>query len=138
MANWRRSTNIVIPSTLRGAGRELRRAFTASLEQLPKPDFIRAWCAVAYAFPGLHPDGYEDAGSGWPRVLKRFAAEAWRRNDAGELLDGEMYPSDAAWAGLCDQMHTHTADETAFRFQIAADYGEPGDGSGGGTSNGNR
>ena len=75
-------------------------------------------------FPGLHPDGYEDAESGWPRVLKRFAAEAWRRNDAGELLDGEMYPSDAAWAGLCDQMHTHTADETAFRFQIAADYGE--------------
>src|SRR2546430_2032329 len=32
---------------------------------------FRAWCAVAYAFHGLHPDGYEDADSGWPRVLKR-------------------------------------------------------------------
>lgn len=32
--------------------------------------------AVLYLFPGLHPDGYEDGGSGWPRALKRFAVEA--------------------------------------------------------------
>jgi hypothetical protein len=94
----------------------------------PKPDFTRAWCAVAYAFPGLHPDGYEDAGSGWPRVLKRFAAEAWRRADAGELADEELYPCDAQWSGLYDRMHTHTDDETARRFQIAADYGARADG----------
>ena len=105
---------------------------------LPKPDFIRAWCAVAYAFPGLHPDGYEDAGSGWPRVLERFAAEAWRRADAGELADEELHPCDAQWGGLYDRMHTHEDNETARRFQIAADYGEPRDGSGGGSSNGNR
>ena len=83
-----------------------------------------ATCAVAYAFPGLHPDGYEGAGSGWPRVLKRFAAEAWRRADAGELADEELYPCDAQWSGLYDRMHTHEDDETARRFQIAADYGE--------------
>jgi len=64
-------------------------SFTAALEQLPKPDFLRAWCAVAYSFPGLHPEGYEDAGSDWPRVLQRFAAEAWRRADAGELAEEE-------------------------------------------------
>ena len=52
--------------------------------------FLRAWCAVAYAFPGLHPDGYEDEGSGWPRALRRFAAEAWRRAGAGELSDEEL------------------------------------------------
>ena len=121
------STNIVIPSTLRGAGRELRRAFTAQLEQLPKPDFIRAWCAVAYIYPGLHPDGYDDAESGWPRVLKRFAAEAWRRNDAGELLDEEMYPSDAAWAGLYDQLHTTYPDEDERRAKIAARFGAAAD-----------
>jgi hypothetical protein len=113
---------------VRGAGRELRRAFTAPLEQLPKPDFIRAWCAVAYTFPGLHPDGYDDAESGWPRALRRFVAEAWRRADAGELADEELYPCDAQWAGLYDRMHTHEDDETARRFQIAADYGEPRDG----------
>jgi hypothetical protein len=27
-------------------------------------------------------------------MLKRFAAEAWRRANAGELADEELYPSD--------------------------------------------
>ena len=114
------STNIVVPSTLRGAGRELRRAFTAPLEQLPKSDFVRAWCALAYAFPGLHPDGHEDAESGWPRVLKRFAAEAWRRADAGELADDELYCCDTQWAGIYDRLATTTADENQRRVEIAA------------------
>ena len=55
---------------------------------------------------------------------ERFAAEAWRRADAGELADEELYPCDAQWSGLYDRMHTHEDDETARRFQIAADYGE--------------
>ena len=124
VATWGMSTNIVVPSTLRGAGRELRRAFTSPLDELPKLEFIRAWCAVAYIFPGLHPEGYEDVESGWPRALRRFAAEAWRRAHAGDLADEELYPCDAQWAGLYDRMHTHEGDETARRFQIAADFGE--------------
>ena len=100
---------IYIPNSLRSAGRHLRIALTDSLERLPKPTFVRAWCAIAYLHPGLHPDGYESADSGWPRVLRnsrseragrlaltpalsprrgrRFTAEAWRRADAGELTD---------------------------------------------------
>jgi hypothetical protein len=70
-----------------------------------------------------HPDGFEDADSGWPRVLKRFAAEAWRRADAGELV--ELYPSDAQWSGLYDRIFPHTADEMKRRLALAADYGEP-------------
>lgn len=120
-------TNVVVPSTLRGAGRELRGAFAAHLEQLPKPDFVRAWCAVAYTFPGLHPDGYEDTESGWPRVLKRFAAEAWRRADAGELDDHELYPSDAQWAGIYDRLDATTADENQRRVEIAARCGAVAD-----------
>jgi len=50
---------------------------------------LRAWCVVAYLFPGLHPDGFEDADSGWPRVLKPFAAEAWRRVEVGEITEEE-------------------------------------------------
>ena len=69
----------------------LRIALTDSLARLPKPTFVRAWCAIAYLFPGLHPDGYDSADSGWPCVLRRFAAEAWRRADAGELTDNELY-----------------------------------------------
>ena len=103
--------------------RELRRAFTEQFEQLPKTDFIRARCAVAYIYPGLHPDGYDDAESGWPRVLKRFAAEAWRRNDAGELLDEEMYPCDAAWSGIYDRLGVTTAEENERGVEIAARSG---------------
>ncbi len=122
------NNNIVVPSTLRCAGRELRRAFDAQLEQLTKPDFVRAWCAIAYAFPGLHPDGYVEAESAWPRVLRRFASEAWRRVDAGELVDEELYPCDAQWTDLYDRMNRHEEDETARRLQITADYGELADG----------
>jgi len=73
----------------------------------------------------LHPDGYEDAESGWPRVLKRFATEAWRRADGGEMADEELYYCDAQWCGLYDRMHAHEPDEMERRLALAADYGEP-------------
>jgi hypothetical protein len=90
---------------------------------LAKADFVRAWCSVAYLFPGLHLDGFEDADSGWPPVLRRFAEEAWRRAEAGELHDEELYPSDAQWSGLYDRMFVHFRDETERRLELAAAYG---------------
>ena len=71
----------------------------------------------------LHPDGFEDADSGWPRALKQFAAEAWRRADAGELEDDELYACDAQWSGLYDRMFPHTTVEIERRLELAADYG---------------
>ncbi len=68
-----------------GTRRELRLSLAHPLDHLSREQFVRAWSAVAYVFPGLHPDGCENVESGWPRALKRFAAEAWRRGDAGEL-----------------------------------------------------
>ncbi len=65
------------------------------MEHLTKRDFIRAWSSAAYLWPGMHPDGFAEDGSGWPRSLRRLAAEAWRRAEAGELTEGELYPSDA-------------------------------------------
>jgi hypothetical protein len=56
--------------------------------------------------------------------LRRFAAEAWRRAEAGELVDEELYPSDAQWSGLYDRMTRHTGEETARRLELAASYGE--------------
>ena len=115
------------------APRPGRVSFLPAIRWLPPPaNFdaalraFRAWCAVAYAFPTR--DGYEDAGSGWPRALRRFAAEAWRRADAGDITDEELYPCNAQWVGLYDRMHSHEDDETARRYQIAADYGERADG----------
>lgn len=113
-----------VPNSLRSAGRELRLSLPHRLDQLPREQFVRAWSAVAYLFPGLHPDGYEDVESGWPRVLKRFAAEAWRRADVGKLADEELYCCDAQWSGLYDRMHTHEPDEMERRLALAADYGE--------------
>jgi hypothetical protein len=119
------NNSIYIPNHLRSAGRELRLALNQPLNQLSPETFLRAWCSVAYLFPGLHPDGFEDADSGWPRVLKRFAAEAWRRAEADEITEAELYPGDAQWCGLYDRMFPHTPDEIERRLALAADYGEP-------------
>jgi len=104
--------------------REQRLALNQPLAELPVENFVKAWCCVAYLFPGLHPDGFEDADSGWPRVLKRFATEAWRRVEAGEITEDELYQSDSQWCGLYDRMHTHEPDEMERRLALAADYGE--------------
>lgn len=117
-------TAVYVPDSLRSAGRQIRLALAAPLERTPKASFVRAWCSVAYLFPGLHPDGFDDADSGWPRAVKRFAAEAWRRAEAGELADEELYPVDAQWSGLYDSMTQHTGEETARRLELAASYGE--------------
>ena len=50
-------------------------------------------------------------------MLRRFATEAWRR--ANELNDDELYPSDAQWAGLYDQMFIHHPEETERRVELA-------------------
>jgi hypothetical protein len=122
--NQSMKTNVYVPRSLRDAGKQIRVALQHELATLPKWEFVRAWCAIAYLFPGLHPDGYEAPESGWPRVLKRFAAEAWRRADAGELSDDELYACDPQWAGLYDAMFVHLPEETERRVELAAVYGE--------------
>jgi hypothetical protein len=57
-------------------------------------------------------------------VLKRFAAEAWRRADTGELADEELYCCDAQWSGPYDRMHTHKPDEMERRLALVTDFGE--------------
>lgn len=118
------STDIFVPQSLKAAGREIRISLANPLETLGKRQFVRSWCAIAYLFPGLHPDGFEHPDSGWPRILKRFAAEAWRRADAGELKEEELYACDAQWSGIFDRMTVHLPDETERRVSLAAAYGD--------------
>jgi hypothetical protein len=108
-----------VPDSLRTAAGHVRGALRRDPRVLPKSDFVKVWSAVAYLFPGLHPDGFELRDSGWPRVIKRFAAEAWRRAEAGELSDEELYPCDAQWSGLYDRMTVHYPEETSRRLKIA-------------------
>ena len=115
--------SLYIPDCLKSAGRELRLALNEPTEALSHDVFVRAWCCIAYLFPGLHPDGFDDLDSGWPRVVKRFAADAWRRADAGELSDEELYACDAQWCGLFDRMQIHLPYETQRRVELAAEFG---------------
>lgn len=102
------------------------------LSQLEKEEFLRAWRAVAFLYPGLHPDSALDHGkrieqreegpswvmmieprlvtpyysqSGWPVVLEPLADEAWRRDSVGQLADDELYSIDAQHAGMTYAMN---------------------------------
>lgn len=90
------------------------------LAQLPTADFLKAWWAVGYLHPNLHPDAALDNGkelspgpkrgvsfvlepyyvrSGWPVELIGLAREARRRFDAQLLAEDEYYCSAAVIAG---------------------------------------
>ena len=84
-------SDVYVPDSLHAAGDHVRLALHRSLERLEKPDFVRAWCSLVYLFPGLHPDEYRAPDNEWPPTIKKFAAEAWRRFEAGELADDELY-----------------------------------------------
>jgi len=102
----------------------LRMAFAGPVEELSKEAFLTAWHSISYLYPGLHPDDYDDPFSGWPRALKRFAAEAWARFEAEELNDEELYPVEAAWCGIFDTMdRAPTSVEIERRVNSAARYG---------------
>jgi DNA (cytosine-5)-methyltransferase 1 len=90
------------------------------LAQLSKADFVKAWWAVGYLHPNLHPDAALDNGkelslgpkrgvsfvlepfyvrSGWPVELVAVAREARRRFEAKLLAEDEYYCSVAVIAG---------------------------------------
>ena len=109
---------IYVPRDVRTARRQLRAGCAASLSQMAKPNFLRIWHSAAYLYPGLNPDGFEEADNGWPSRLRKVVTEVWRRADAGQLSDEELYPSDAAWAGIYDRMDKHTEDEVRHRTEL--------------------
>jgi len=109
-----------IPQSLRAAAKDLRMTFATNLGGLSKPAFIRVWSSVAYLFPNLHPDGYEDKESGWPKALRRIADEAYRRLEDDEMSDGEYYQSDAQWCGIYDRLKIRMPDEIQRRLELAA------------------
>jgi len=102
-------------------------ALDSELDSMPHHVFVKAWCAVAYLYPGLHPDDGCDHGteiafdhetperfaqidarlinpyytqSGWPVAVAPMAQEAWRRHNAGQLNEEVLYASEAQLAGF--------------------------------------
>ena len=117
------NTSIYIPTSLIEAGEQIRHSLVKGIEAAPATDFVRTWCALAYLFPGLHPDSFHEPDNVWPRAIQRYVAEAWRRADSGELSDDELYCSDATWAGVFDRMNRHTPEEARRRAGLAAEFG---------------
>jgi len=109
-----------VPISVRDAEAQLCLTQTTPIDQLSKSAFVRAWSSIAYLFPNLHPDYFEDAEGGWPSDLHDIAVEAWQRANDGDLNEYELYPSDAHWAGLYNRMNSHTPDESWRRQEIAS------------------
>ena len=92
------SDYIYIPPSKRAAERHLCGALSAKIEVLPKREFMKVYCSLAYLYPGFHPDDIEDWDG--PKSVLVIAREAWRRAAAGELSDNELYPYQATKAAL--------------------------------------
>jgi hypothetical protein len=120
----------LIPRTRQDAASTLNHLLNLdprAMRALGKEQFLRAWNALFFLLPGLHPDNVEDNGketedmaaisglpvldqllarsyvrSGWPVVLEPFGRVALLRHDAGEIGDDELYCVEAQRAGLLD------------------------------------
>ena len=123
--------NVKLP-TDRDAAIEQLEAFVESLylrplTNLTKDEFLRAWWAVGFLHPTLHPDSALDSDralsrgprrgvsfvlepvyirSGWPVELIPIAQEARRRFDEGLITEDEYYCSAAVMAGAVSHRTT--------------------------------
>ena len=111
-----------IPSSFLDAAVRIRKLATMAPENFGHSEFMKTWFAVAYEFPGLHPDDYDSPESAWPSPFLPLAKEAWRRAGRGEISDEILYPSDAQWAGIYDNLTCPSANEHSRRNEIHARY----------------
>ncbi|MCU0795615.1 MAG: hypothetical protein MUF31_06725 [Akkermansiaceae bacterium] len=88
-------------------------------------EFLRAWFAVAYLFPGLHPDDFDMPDGNWPSDLQTLALEAWSRSAKGAMPDVFLYPADSQWAGIYDRMQQPASCDSHRRDQIRSNYSLP-------------
>ena len=80
------------------------RALLAKRRNLPElghQEFLEGWAAIAFIAPGLHPDESGHDEGGWPVGWRCIADEAFRRAEAGELRDDELYPYAATQKAVC-------------------------------------
>jgi hypothetical protein len=96
----------------------------------PAPQFsaleplLKIWNCIAYLHAGLHPDEIESPDGGWPNQYLLYAKEVWKRHEKGEVTDDALYPSDAQWAGLCDQLSSLSNEESQRRHQLHESMGD--------------
>lgn len=100
---------IYIPPSRKAAEKRLSSTLRGAVRKMAKRDFLKAYCSLAYLYPGFHPDGIDDWDG--PRDILRIAREAWRRADAEQLTDNELYPYQATKAAIArarDELRAET------------------------------
>jgi hypothetical protein len=100
---------IYIPRSRETAERHLRSALRGGVRGVPKRDFLKAYCSLAYLYPGFHPDCIDDWDG--PKAVLRIAREAWRRAGAAQLTDNELYPYQATKAAIARARAEARAEE---------------------------
>ena len=93
-----RQSYVYVPRSVRTAEKHVMKALSGQLDTLPKREFLRAYCSVAYLYPGFHPDCWAEWDG--PEHFERLVSEAWRRAGARGLTDNELYPYQAAKARI--------------------------------------
>lgn len=72
------------------------------LETVKDTTLLRGYHQIFEHYPGLHPDGFDDKGSGWPEELKPICAEMWRRagSPVSTIKADQMYYINKAFRKL--------------------------------------
>ena len=94
--------SIPLPESLAEAGTALLQLLKQR-KNLAKADaqtFLQGWSSLFFIAPGLHPDESGHDEGGWPVGWRCLGAEAFRRAEAGELSDNQLYPYQSAQAAL--------------------------------------
>lgn len=87
----------LIPANKAEAEARLAAATTESLSELPKESFLAAWWALFWLNPGNSPEYHDE----WEdQNHAKLAVEAYRRYNAGELTDEEMFPCEVCHARI--------------------------------------
>ena len=90
----------LIPRDEADARTRLAALTSVEMSSAGRARFLQGWHALFWLFPGLHPDGFDEDWEGEFEAYRPLAAEAFKRAEAGELNDDELYPSEAAQARL--------------------------------------
>ena len=94
--------SLPLPESLAEAGTALLQLLKQR-KNLAKADaqtFLHGWSSLFFIAPGLHPDESGHDEGGWPAGWRCLGAEAFRRAEAGELSDEQLYPYQTAQAAL--------------------------------------
>ena len=81
-----------IPANHADAYQRIGFAVVEGIRETSDTSFLRAWWALCWLHPSLHPDDHDE----WPHASWReFSTEAFRRAKAGTIRDHELYPAEA-------------------------------------------